>query len=86
FGGASTRRGPDLRARLTRREQEIVELVNLGLKNKIIAERLFITETTVRHHLTSIFNKLAVTSRLELMRYTYGGRVARAEDERERRP
>jgi two-component system response regulator DegU len=86
FGAASPRRGPDLRARLTRREQEIVELVNLGLKNKLIGERLFITETTVRHHLTSIFNKLAVTSRLELMRDTYGGRVGRMEDERERRP
>ncbi|HEY0142188.1 MAG TPA: response regulator transcription factor [Thermoanaerobaculia bacterium] len=63
-------------SRLTRRECEIVELVGLGLKNKIIAQRLFITETTVRHHLTSIFSKLSVTSRLELMRYTYRGKLA----------
>lgn len=67
--------------KLTRREREIIELVSLGLKNKTIGERLFITETTVRHHLTSIFNKLAVTNRLELMRYTYSGRVATDRDE-----
>jgi DNA-binding NarL/FixJ family response regulator len=57
--------------RLTRREQEIVELVTQGLQNKQIAERLSITHTTVRHHLTSIFEKLAVTNRLELMRHAY---------------
>ncbi|HYI07822.1 MAG TPA: response regulator transcription factor [Thermoanaerobaculia bacterium] len=57
--------------RLTRREQEIVELVTQGLQNKTIAARLSITHTTVRHHLTSIFEKLSVTNRLELMRYAY---------------
>jgi DNA-binding NarL/FixJ family response regulator len=58
-------------SRLTRREQEIMELVTQGLQNKTIAERLSITHTTVRHHLTSIFEKLSVTNRLELMRYAY---------------
>jgi two-component system nitrate/nitrite response regulator NarL len=58
-------------ARLTPRETEIVELVSLGLQNKKIAERLSIRETTVRHHLTSIFDKLALTNRMELMRYAY---------------
>ena len=62
--------------KLTRRESEIVELISLGLQNKKIAERLFISETTVRHHLTSIYDKLDVTNRLELMRYTYRDRVA----------
>jgi len=62
---------PIMREKLTRRETEIVELVSLGLQNKKIAERLFISETTVRHHLTSIYDKLSVTNRLELMRYTY---------------
>ena len=57
--------------KLTRRETEIVELVSLGLQNKKIAERLSIRETTVRHHLTSIFDKLALTNRMELMRYAY---------------
>jgi len=73
FGAAPPQRENAIAHRLTPREREIVELVSLGLKNKKIGERLFITETTVRHHLTSIFNKLAVSSRLELMRYTYSG-------------
>jgi hypothetical protein len=41
------------------------------MKNKVIAEQLFITETTVRHHLTSVFNKLEITSRLELVVYAF---------------
>ncbi len=72
FGGAAKPpRDASRLDTLTAREREIVALVSLGLKNRKIAERLFISETTVRHHLTSIFNKLSVTSRLELMRYTY---------------
>lgn len=56
---------------LTDREKQVVDLVCKGLKNKAIAEKLFITETTVRHHLTSIFNKFEVTSRLELVLYAF---------------
>jgi DNA-binding NarL/FixJ family response regulator len=41
--------------------------VNKGLKNKEVGERLFISETTVRHHLTTIFNKLEVRNRFELI-------------------
>lgn len=67
---------PGWRGKLTQREREIVELIGLGLQNKKIAERLFISETTVRHHLTSIYEKLAVTNRLELMRYTYSEPLA----------
>lgn len=66
---------PVMRDKLTRREAEIVELVSLGLQNKKIAERLFISETTVRHHLTSVYEKLSVTNRLELMRYTYSAGI-----------
>lgn len=62
--------------KLTRRESEIVELVSLGLQNKKIAARLCISETTVRHHLTSIYDKLSVTNRLELMHHTYRGQLA----------
>ena len=58
---------------LTRREREIVELVLLGMQNKAIAERLFISSTTVRHHLTTIFDKLEVSNRLELMRKLFDG-------------
>ncbi|MDE3088518.1 MAG: response regulator transcription factor, partial [Chloroflexota bacterium] len=45
---------------LTRREREVVELIGQGLKNRQIAQRLSISEVTVRHHLTSVFSKLEV--------------------------
>ena len=56
---------------LTSREREVIGLLGEGLKNKHIAERLFISEATVRHHLTAIFAKLGVTDRLELVIYAY---------------
>jgi two-component system, NarL family, nitrate/nitrite response regulator NarL len=56
---------------LTLREKEVVGLICKGMKNKMIADHLFITETTVRHHLTSVFNKLEITSRLELVVYAF---------------
>ena len=56
---------------LTAREREVFDLVSAGLKNKDIADRLFISETTVRHHLTTIFSKLEVTSRFELIIFAY---------------
>lgn len=52
---------------LTEREWEVLTQVCKGLKNKNIADNLFISETTVRHHLTSIFEKLNVDSRLQLV-------------------
>ena len=58
-------------AMLTDREREIITLLAEGLRNKQIADRLFISEITVRHHLTSIFNKLAVADRVELLIYAY---------------
>jgi len=56
---------------LTQREREVITLVSLGLRNKQIAERLFISDITVRHHLTSAFSKLGVGDRFELMIYAY---------------
>ena len=64
-------------ATLTSREIEVVVLIGQGLRNKQIGERLFISETTVRHHLTSIFDKLEVADRLELMMYAYQHGLAR---------
>jgi len=51
---------------LTERELEIVETVVAGYSNKDIAKRFQISEHTVKHHLSSIFDKLGVSSRLEL--------------------
>ncbi len=61
---------------LTEREREVIKLVGEGLKNKQIAERLFISDITVHHHLTSIYSKLEVTDRLELLIYAYRNGLA----------
>jgi DNA-binding NarL/FixJ family response regulator len=63
---------------LTRREVEIIALICDGLTNHQIADRLFISETTVRHHLTSIFAKLGVRDRLKLAVYAYRHGLAAA--------
>ncbi|NDJ11110.1 MAG: DNA-binding response regulator [Acidobacteriia bacterium] len=54
---------------LSQREREIVALVAQGFKNKEIAERMFISEQTVKNHLHNIFDKLGVSDRLELALY-----------------
>jgi DNA-binding NarL/FixJ family response regulator len=53
-------------AALSLRERSIVHLVSQGLSNKEVAQRLNISDITVRHHLTSIFSKLGVSDRLKL--------------------
>jgi DNA-binding NarL/FixJ family response regulator len=58
-------------ASLTRRQREVIQLICEGMKKKQIAERLFISYTTVRHHLSSIYTKLDVSDRLELVIYAY---------------
>jgi DNA-binding NarL/FixJ family response regulator len=74
-GGASKNGMPDAElakiALLTEREREIVTLIGEGLKNKEIAGRLFISGITVRHHLSSIYNKLEVSDRFELAIYAF---------------
>ncbi len=56
---------------LTGREQEIIHLIGQALTNKDIAERLCISSVTVRHHLTTIFGKLDVKSRQQLLVRAY---------------
>ncbi len=51
---------------LTGRELEIVAAIVAGYTNKDIAEKFSLSEQTVKHHLTNIFDKLGVSSRLEL--------------------
>jgi DNA-binding NarL/FixJ family response regulator len=60
---------------LTEREREVLMLICKGMKNRVIADNLFITETTVRHHLTSIFEKLNVNSRLELVVHAFNEKL-----------
>ncbi|HWF47071.1 MAG TPA: response regulator transcription factor [Bryobacteraceae bacterium] len=57
------------RAQLSQREREIIVLIAQGYKNKEIAEKMFITEQTVKNHLHNIFDKVGVSDRLELALY-----------------
>jgi DNA-binding NarL/FixJ family response regulator len=67
-------------ATLTPREREVISLVTKGLRNKQIGERLYISEATVRHHLTSIFAKLEVPDRMALTIYAFRHGLAQAGD------
>lgn len=58
-------------AKLSKRERETIALVAEGLKNKEIADRLFISPATVRHHLSAIFAKLEVAGRLKLIVFAF---------------
>lgn len=54
---------------LTKRESEILQHLGKGLTNKAIAKELFVTEYTVKKHITSIFNKLSLKNRSEAIVY-----------------
>jgi DNA-binding NarL/FixJ family response regulator len=56
---------------LTEREREIIHLVRQGLSNKEIAYRLSISDSTVRHHMTSIFDKVGVPNRQKLLLHAH---------------
>jgi two-component system nitrate/nitrite response regulator NarL len=51
---------------LTRRETEVVALVVEGCNNREIAQRFAVTEETIKHHLTRIFDKVGAANRVEL--------------------
>ena len=51
--------------RLTSREREVLDLLLQGASNKIMAHKLGVTEATIKAHLTHIYRKLEVDSRLQ---------------------
>jgi DNA-binding NarL/FixJ family response regulator len=61
---------------LTARELEIVSAVAAGYGNREIAEKFDVAEDTVKHHLTSIFDKTGVSNRLELALFALHHRLA----------
>ena len=70
--------GPDVQQKhfgLTPRELEIVETIVYGYSNRDIAQKFSISERTVKHHLSNIFDKLGVSSRLELALFAVNHRL-----------
>src|SRR5436309_4200141 len=69
---AMSQRGGDSKgagAQLTPREMQVLKLVAQGLNNKDIAEKLFISENTVKNHIRNILDKLHLHSRMEAVVY-----------------
>lgn len=60
--------------KITKREAEVVELISLGLSNQQIADRLYVSLTTVRTHVYNIFQKTGAASRVHLLRIVSGYR------------
>ncbi|MBV6495226.1 MAG: hypothetical protein DCC44_05950 [Acidobacteria bacterium] len=56
---------------LTNRELEVIKLLAAGRKNKELANELAVSEATIRHHLSSIYGKIGVDDRLNLVIYAY---------------
>jgi two-component system nitrate/nitrite response regulator NarL len=62
---------------LSARETEVVRCVAQGLTNREIAQRLKVTEHTIKNYLFRVFNKLGVSSRVEIVLYAFGNGRAR---------
>jgi two-component system, NarL family, nitrate/nitrite response regulator NarL len=60
---------------LTAREREIIQALALGMNNKLLGKTLHISEATVRHHLSSIYGKLEISDRLNLLIFAYQNKL-----------
>lgn len=65
----------DPRNQLTEREKEVLKLLSKGMLNKEIADALFISEKTVKNHISSIFRKLNVQDRTQAAVYAIKNRI-----------
>jgi len=70
FASLRPRAAPEL-GRLTEREREVLVLLVRGLSNTEIASRLFVSESTVKTHVTRIFTKLGLRDRAHAVIYGY---------------
>lgn len=65
--------------RLTQRELEVLQLIAKGLSNHEIASRLFLSEKTIKNHLTNIFRKIDVTDRTQAVLYALKHKIVTLE-------
>jgi two-component system nitrate/nitrite response regulator NarL len=63
-------------ASLTGRENQIISRICQGMRNKEIASKLYISDATVAHHLTSIYRKLGLADRTELLLYAHNNGIS----------
>ena len=71
LGVPTSRLSAGANAGLTPREQQILLAVGRGKSNKVIARELFVTEQTVKFHLTNVYRKLSLSNRTEAARWAY---------------
>lgn len=76
-GDAAPDRGTDIRDALTQREWDVARAVAEGLSNREVAERLFLSEKTVKNHVSDVLNKLHLSRRAQIVALLQGGGVMR---------
>jgi DNA-binding CsgD family transcriptional regulator len=81
-GETARRRDPSSLDQLTQQELQVVRVVSQGATNREAAAHLFISPRTVDHHLRSVFRKLGIRSRAELVRTVMDGGLAGAGSDR----
>jgi DNA-binding NarL/FixJ family response regulator len=77
-GGQARRRSVETTGALTSQEAQIARLVSEGLTNRDVAAQLFLSPATVEYHLRSVYRKLGVTSRTQLVRTVIAGGTSAA--------